>query len=362
MSAAATVEAPAEKKRFHWRRWIVLGVVVVVFGAAAQLLGWDIRGWFQQLWDVMSTISVGYLVGAVAFKVVQTTLVAYAYFAILTYAYPGKVRWREIYACYAAAVALNNVLPASLGTLVLLIMFTLIIPDLSFAGSLAVYGVQKIFFMLIGTFTYLYLFLTVGGSFDLKFGFVKEHPAAVVLLCVGIAILVYVVARVLWPKILRWWDEAKESGQILVHPRLYLTRVFAPELVAWLASLGVMSMFLLAYDIPVTFHTLMRLCGGNSIANVTSVTPGGAGVNQAFNVASLNDVATTQQATAYSVSQQLCMTAWNILFAIVLMAWAFGWSGGKRLVGESYAQAKEKEAERKAAKAAKKQAGRQAAS
>ena len=32
----------------------------------------------------------------------------------------------------------------------------------------------------------------------------------------------------------------------------------------------------------------MRLAGGNSIANVTSVTPGGAGVTQAFNVASLN--------------------------------------------------------------------------
>ena len=34
----------------------------------------------------------------------------------------------------------------------------------------------------------------------------------------------------------------------------------------------------------------MRLAGGNSIANVTSVTPGGAGVTQAFNVASLNGV------------------------------------------------------------------------
>jgi uncharacterized membrane protein YbhN (UPF0104 family) len=357
MSATATVEAPpAEEKRFRWRRLIVLGVVVVVVGAAAELLGWDIRGWFKQLWDVMSAISIGYLIGAVGFKVVQTTLVAYAYWQILKFAYPDQVRWREIYACYAASVALNNVVPANLGSLVLLIMFTQIVPGLTFAGSLAVYGVQKIFFMLIGMFTYLYLFLTVGGSFDLKFGFIKAHPAAVVVLCAGIGLLVYYVIRVLWPKILKWWEEAKEGGQILAHPRLYLTRVFAPELGAWLASLGVMSMFLLAYDIPVTFHTLMRLCGGNSIASTFSVTPGGVGVTQAANVASLSDVATTQQATAYSVSQQLCMTAWNITFAIVLMCWAFGWSGGKRLVGESYAQAKEKEAERKAKKRAAKEA------
>jgi hypothetical protein len=53
--------------------------------------------------------------------------------------------------------------------------------------------------MLIGTFTYLYLFLTVGGSFDLKFGFIKAHPAAVVVLCAGIGLLVYYVIRVLWP-------------------------------------------------------------------------------------------------------------------------------------------------------------------
>ena len=97
-----------------------------------------------------------------------------------------------------------------------------------------------------------------------------------------------------------------------------------------------MSVFLAAYDIPVSFSTLMRICGGNSIANVTSVTPGGAGVNQAFNVASLNGVTDATTATAYSVAQQLVTTAWNILFAIVMLVWVFGWTGGKELVETSY--------------------------
>jgi hypothetical protein len=83
-----------------------------------------------------------------------------------------------------------------------------------------------------------------------------------------------------------------------------------------------MAVFLAAYDIPVSFHTLMRICGGNSIANVTSVTPGGAGVTQAFNVASLNGVTDATTATAYSVAQQLVTTAWNIILAIVLVVWA----------------------------------------
>jgi hypothetical protein len=104
----------------------------------------------------------------------------------------------------------------------------------------------------------------------------------------------------------------------------------------------------------------MRICGGNSIANVTSATPGGAGVNQAFNVASLKGVTDPTTATAYSVSQQLVTTAWNIIFGIVLLVWAFGWSGGKELVQTSYAGAKEKAAEQKDARAARKEAKRAA--
>jgi len=121
-----------------------------------------------------------------------------------------------------------------------------------------------------------------------------------------------------------------------------------------------MAVFLSAYDIPVSFNTLMRIAGGNSIANVTSATPGGAGVNQAFNVASLKGVATSEQATAYSVAQQLVTTSWNIILGIVLMAWAFGWTGGRLLVTESYAGAKEKAAEQKASHEARKAAKREA--
>jgi hypothetical protein len=94
--------------------------------------------------------------------------------------------------------------------------------------------------------------------------------------------------------------------------------------------------------------------------NVTSATPGGAGVNQAFNVASLKGITDLTTATAYSVSQQLVTTAWNIIFRVVLLVWVFGWTGGKELVSTSYAGAKEKAAEQKAARAERKEAKRAA--
>jgi uncharacterized membrane protein YbhN (UPF0104 family) len=360
VSVAAPAAAAQPKRRFHVRRLLVGALVILVIGAFANLVGWDLRGWFSDLWDTMSEISVGSLIAAVTLKTVQTSLTAFGWYSILRFAYGDAVRWRDIWACYAASVALNGILPANIGTLVMLLMFTAIIAGATFAAILGGYAVQKIFFTVIGIFIYLYLFLSVGGSFDIKFAFVHTHPWATAILFGGGAFLLYLLIRRIWPRVLKWWDDAKDGGGILAHPRKYFGLVFLPSFLAWVASLGVMAVFLAAYDIPVTFDTLMHICGGNSIANVTSVTPGGAGVTQAFNVASLSGVTDATTATAYSVAQQLVTTAWNIILAIALVVWAFGWSGGKQLVGDSYTEAKQKAAEQQAARKARKEAKREA--
>jgi uncharacterized membrane protein YbhN (UPF0104 family) len=363
VTSAAHTQVPAataEQRRFRPGRLLKGALVIVVIGALANLLGWDIRAWFSELWDTITEISAAYLVAGVALKTVQTTTTAFAWYSILRFAYPGRVRWRDILACYAASVALNGILPANIGTLAMLLMFTTIVAGATFAAVLGGYAVQKIFFTLSGAFVYLYLFLTVDGAFDIKFEFLHTHAWATAVFLVGGAYILFLLIRRVWPRVVRWWAEAKDGGGILVHPGAYFTRVFVPELVGWIASLGVMAVFLAAYSIPVTFEVLMRISGGNSIANVTSVTPGGAGVTQAFNVASLKGIASPTDATAYSVTQQLVTTAWNIVFAIAMLVWAFGWSGGKTLVGESYVQAKEKAAEQKAAHDARQRAKREA--
>ena len=105
--------------------------------------------------------------------------------------------------------------------------------------------------------------------------------------------------------------------------------MLAPEVLSWVAMVGTIAVFLAAYDIPVSFHTLMRVVAGNSIANMTSVTPGGAGVVQGFNTLSLKGITSATNATAYSVAQQLVETAWSIVLALILLIRAFGWKGGR---------------------------------
>ncbi len=283
-------------------------------------------------------------------QTIQTTMVGIAYLGILRAAYPqAMIRWLPIVACYAASVAMNSVLPANIGTFALLLMFVMIIPGSTFPGVVSGYLVQKIFYTVAGTAVYLYLFLSVPGSFDVNLSGLEDHKWLALGIAAGVIVGIVLLARIFWRKIKHLWGQAKQGAVILSTPSRYFTRVFAPQLVGYLAKLGVIAVFLSAYGIPVTVHSVFSVVGSSSIANTVAVTPGGVGVNQAANVTALRGVTDSATATAYSVGQKVVTTAWNIIFAAVMISLAFGWKGGRQLVTASYVQAKAKAAEEKAA-------------
>jgi uncharacterized membrane protein YbhN (UPF0104 family) len=338
--------------------WLV-GVVLVV--VVLGLLGVDVRGWLSSVWDALTEISAQYLIAGWAVQTVQTTLTALAWYFILRAGFPrGPVSYLQVLAAYAAGVALNGFLPANIGTFVMLLMFVAMIPGANFPGVLGGMVVQKIFFTVVGTLVYLYLFLSVGGSFELQLNFPHDHPGLTVLILGSGAFLLVILGRIFWRKLQGLWAKAKQGGAILARPRDYFLKVFLPSLGAWLAKLGVTAIFLAGYSIPVTFHSVMAVIGGNSIANTVSATPGGVGINQAVNAIALENYTDAATATAYSLGQQLAITAFNIVFAAILVVWAFGWTGGKLLVRQSYDDAKVKVAEQKEQRAARKAEKREA--
>jgi uncharacterized membrane protein YbhN (UPF0104 family) len=320
--------------------------------ALLELLGVDVRGWLDSLWDSLTGIGLGYLVAGWTLQTAQTTLTALGWYFILRAGFPrAPVLYRQILAAYATGVALNGFLPANIGTFVMLLMFVAIVPGANFPGVLGGMLVQKIFFTVAGAFVYVYLFATVPGTFERQLELPHDHPVLTLGMVAGILVLIVVLARIFRRKLHELVKKAAQGGAILAHPRQYFVRVALPSLGAWVAKLGVIAVFLAGYGIAVTFHTVMSVAGGNSIANTVSVTPGGVGVNQATNVAALNNVTDAATATAYSLGQQLAVTAWNIGFAVAFVVWAFGWAGGKGLVEQSYTDAKAKVAEQKARRA-----------
>jgi uncharacterized membrane protein YbhN (UPF0104 family) len=338
-----------------WLAGIALALVVL------QLLGVDIAGWFSDLWDTLREIGFGYLLAGWALQTAKTTLTAFAWYSILRFAFPdGRVAYLQILAAYATGVALNGFLPANIGTAVSLLMYVAIIPGANLPGVLGGMVVQKIFFSLAGASVFAYLLLSAPGSLDLQLPVLRDHPAVFIALRAGAAMLLLVLGRIFWSKLQGLWAKAVQGGAILAHRRDYLLRVALPSFGAWLAKLGVIAVFLAGYSITVTFHTVMLVVGSGSLANAVSVTPGGVGVNQAADVAALSEVTDAATATAYSLGQQLAITAWNVALALVLVIWAFGWTGGKLLVGQSYTDAKVKVEEQKTRRAETKAAKRAA--
>jgi uncharacterized membrane protein YbhN (UPF0104 family) len=341
-------------------RWIVIiAVIWLILG----FLGVDLKGWITNLWDQIKAIwdaNPGYFIGALILQSGQTIFAGASYYFILKAAYRDDVRFWAVVTSYAVGVALNGWLPANIGTFVTLFMFVAIIPSCTLAGALAAYMVQKIFFTIAGTFVYLYLFLSVPGSFGLSFGNLTSHWVVTVIVIAAIGFGLVALARALKKRLAGMWENAKEGGVILSTPKRYMTRVFLPSFVSYLCKLGVIAIFLGAFAIPVTFESIMWVVGSGSLANVASFTPGAVGVTQATNALALNTCCDVSNAVAidYSTAQQLVTTAWNQLLAIVMLLWVFGWSGGKQLVGASYLDAKTKVADTKEERRRKKEAKR----
>jgi uncharacterized membrane protein YbhN (UPF0104 family) len=326
--------------------WLA-GIALLLF--VLDELGVPVSDWIRDFFDQLRAVPVSAIAGGIALDTVQTVCVALAWLTVLRAAFPEtKLPFRPVLASYAVAVALNSFLPANIGSLVMLLMFTTLIASATFAAVLSGLIAQKIPFSVYNIAAYLYLFATVAGSLSIKLGFVAEHPAATALIAVGAVVLLVLLARFFWARATKLREQVKTGGAILGQPRRFLIGVALPEFGSYLARLGIVAVFMAAYSIPVSFHSVVAVSASNSISNVVAVTPGGAGVNQAFNVAVLDSTTSSANAAAYSLAQQLILSAWDVVFAIVLVSWIFGWSGGKQLVRQSYSEAEVKQAELKA--------------
>jgi len=366
MSQAAVAPSPVEvdppkRKVLRIAAWIV-GTLLVL--AALHLAGIDVLGWFEELWSTLTEISLGYIILGCLFQGAQTMLTALGWYGILRYAYPGGVTYMPVLAAYATGVALNNFVPANMGTFVMLLMFLAIVQGSTFPGVLGGYAVQKIFYLIIGTLIYLYLFSQVAGSFEFQFGnerdAISNHPVLTLGIIAGAVFLIALLLRVFWTWVKKMWAKATQGAAILGDLRAYLKWVLLPQMGGYAAKVMVIIVFLAAYGIPVTFGSVMSVLGSNQLANLLSFTPGGLGVNQAFNSFALESYTDTTTATAYSLGQQLITTAFNVGLAILLICVVFGWQGGSQLVKDSYVDAKVKKDEMGAERREKREAKREA--
>ena len=322
-------------------------------------LGVPISDWIKEFFRQLRAVPAYTIAGGIVLETLQTAFAALAWLTILRAAFPeARLPLRAVLASYAVAVALNGFLPANIGSLVMMLMFVALIAGATFAAVFSGFIAQKIPFSVLNVASYIYLFATVSGSLSIKLDFLADHPVTSAIIVLGGVVLLVLLTGFFWRRAGKLREQIKSGGAILGQPRRFMTGVALPELASYLARLGIVAVFMTAYSIPVSLHSVIAVTASNSVSNSVSLTPGGAGVNQAFNVAVLNGTTSNANAAAYSLAQQLIISAWDVVLAIALVASVFGWSGGKEFVKQSYAAAEVKEQELKEQREARRAARR----
>jgi uncharacterized membrane protein YbhN (UPF0104 family) len=300
-------------------------------------------GWLEQLWDTMTAVSLPLLILGIGFQTAQTLLVALAWRNILRSAYPdGGVRYRPILSYYAGGNGLNAILPASAGTVTMLGFFRTSIPGSTVAGVIGATMVENIFFAVVAVVVYAGLFLSASGSFDVHFGWFSAHPVAAVIIVVGGVALIAAAVVVIYHRFRKTWENAKEGGEILRHPRRFLVQIVAVEAASYAARMGVNATFMYAYDIPVSVQNIFLIVAASSISSTVALLPGGVGAQTGLASVVLRGVAPQSTIAAYSVGQALITTAWNVAFGFTMLSTQIGWRETRKLVHRK--QKKEPEA------------------
>jgi uncharacterized membrane protein YbhN (UPF0104 family) len=338
------IGAPPEPASVRRRavRIILWLVVVGVVLALLEAVGVDLIGWLGDLLDVMRRIPLPYLIVGLLAHAVNVVLVGFAYVAIWRAAYPAAaaVPVLQIITCYAVGQALSGVLPLGIGTWTMLFMFLAIIPGATAAGIVAGYGVAKIFFFAVGVGTYTFLFIVVSSAVTEQLGGIRANLGAFAVIGVLVLILIVLLLRVFRQRLKDTWANLIAGGAILRHPARWLALVILPQAVGYVFEITASAAFMAGYGIPVTVRTVLLNDAAVSLSGLTAVTPGGVGTMQVLTTAALAGEAPASTVAAFSITHQLILTAGTAVLAIVLVAIAFGWSGGRTIVSNSLVRAR----------------------
>ncbi len=288
-----------------------------------------VAGWMREVLGQIGSISLPILALALALHTGETLLNALAWRNILRRAYPeSALSYRLVLGAYGGGVGLNAVLPAQVGTIGMLGLYRARIRGSTAAGLLGAGVAQSAFFLGAGASICAGLVVFRPELFSLPLGSLTDHAA----LALAVAA---VVGLVTWAVVRRFhgaWPHAREGAAILTSPRAYVSQVLAVEVASYLARIAVTAAFMRAYGVPASIENVLLIVAANAVSSTSALTPGGVGAQQALATAALRNSASSGAVTAFSLGQQLILAAWDVLFGLIVLWSAIGWSSTRRLV------------------------------
>ena len=312
---------------------------------AAIDLGGQVDRFFDaagSFFEFLARIDLPYLAVALVLSLALQLCRAHAWANALRAAYPGdRVSEGGVIASFLIGVGMNGILPARGGDAIKIVLAKRSVSDSSYPAIISSFAVLAPFDSGIGLLVLLYA-ITQGllpaaprlpelPAFDISFW--AAHPQlllfTITVAGIGLIALIAVLAR----RVESFWRNLKQGVAIFREPRRYLRQVAAWQLAGWLLRFTSFWLFLEAFGIGGSAETVLLVMSVQAISGALPLTPGGAGAQQALLVATLNGP-TRSAVLAYSVGQQIAVTAWSVAIAFITLAIVFRTGDWRRLVRE----------------------------
>lgn len=280
-------------------------------------------------WDTLASVQLVPLALAISCHVVKLACTSRAWRNVIAASYPDtRVRWRSIYAAYAAGVGVNAIFPARAGDVVRLYLAHRAVPGASYATLLASTLVLTVvdFAFALALFVWALTQGVLPGldvlpslpSFDFAWFLRHELVSELLLALLGAGLVILAVWIHHRSRELR--QRVAQAFTVVRTPARYLRTVVFWQLCDWALRLVTIWFFLGALGIEQSFRNVLLVQATASLATLVPVSPGGIGTEQAFLVYVLRGQAPRTTLLAFSVGMKLTLTVVNVIvgFAAIL--------------------------------------------
>jgi uncharacterized membrane protein YbhN (UPF0104 family) len=316
-------------------------------------IGSSFRSFFDAVDEFFSSLAAiqwGALALALLSFAAYLSLRSRAAFNVLRAAYPDeRFRWRDIWGAYFAGYGFNSVIPARGGDVVRLVLTKSSIPSATYSAVAAAFAVEMVFDLVMGTLILTFAF-TQGvfpkppdfaklNAFDLAF--FAQHPQFTLFFVTFLAVAGLAAIGILSVRIRAFWSRVRQGLTILFDRRRYVREVFLVQLAGWGFRFTAFWLLLEAFNIGGSLKNVLLVLGVQAVSAAVPFTPGGAGVQQALLVKVFGG-----GAAAYSVGQQIAISAWVFLIGFASLAFIFRIRSFREVIarGRSEREAKPEEA------------------
>jgi uncharacterized membrane protein YbhN (UPF0104 family) len=248
---------------------------------------------------------------------------------VLAAAFPeSRVRWRDVFGAYAAAVGVNSIVPVRGGDLLKLALVKRRIEGATYPALASSLFVETIVDVVLSGLLLLWALRqhvlpgvdVVHRLPSVDWFWLFRHPRAAAVAVAAALVGGFVLGLLAAARLAAFRRRIAQGVAILRTPGRYLRGVVAWQLVDWGLRLATIYFFLRAFHVGASLDNALRVQVTQSLSTIVPLTPAGIGTEQALVVYVLEGEASRSALLGLSVGMKAILSVLNIVLGLAALS------------------------------------------